>query len=365
MFQTVIAVFIGLSFLYFILAVLCSGIKEFYAGIFNLRAATLEDAISRMLDSVEKEGASQYAKDFYDHPLIRDLAKDGKKPSYIPAQYFSGALEAILRARSIGSADFPALIKDLPDGDLKKKLSMLATQAGNDVAGLRTQVETWFNNTMDRVSGWYKRKAQVIMFCASIILVIAVNADTVAVARTLWQNPAVRDSVVDDALEAQKSMNPAPAPGAGSSTGSATSASPSTGTSAAGPGTPTTSGTGSSPSSSTSSGANSADAQRQLVQSAQTQLKTLADINQFPIGWSKAEVPQGWEQWGLRLAGWLLSAFAATLGAPFWFDAMSKLINLRTSGAPPQRAPAAATAPATTVVVQTEAVKAKAAGAGA
>jgi hypothetical protein len=324
MFQTVIAVLIGMSFLYFILAVLCSGIKEFIAGIFNLRATTLEAAIGRMLDGATKNSATPLKDSFFAHPLISDLAKtDNKKPSYIPAEYFSGVLEAVLRAKSIGSADFPALVKDLPPGDLKDKLSALALHAGNDVTALRKQVEDWFNNTMDRVSGWYKRKAQIIMFFAAFGLVIAVNADTVAVSRTLWQNPAVRDKVVDAAQNALRTGNP----------GSAT--------------------------------AGTDDAGRQkVVADAQKDLKNLANINQFPIGWSKAETQVSGGEWLIRICGWLLSAFAATLGAPFWFDAMSKLINMRASGAPPQKAEAAA-APAATVVVQTEAVKTKAAGAGA
>jgi hypothetical protein len=36
-----------------------------------------------------------------------------------------------------------------------------------------------------------------------------------------------------------------------------------------------------------------------------------------------------------KLIGWGLSAIAISLGAPFWFDLLSKLVNLRHSGQKP------------------------------
>lgn len=70
------------------------------------------------------------------------------------------------------------------------------------------------------------------------------------------------------------------------------------------------------------------------------QLDELAGLQQagLPIGWSRddwSSDPGGWSFWYqvlLALAGWLLTALACTLGAPFWFDTLSKLIRLRGSG---------------------------------
>ena len=174
MFQTVIAVLIGLSFLYFILAVLCSGVKEFIAAKLNFRAATLESAIGRMLangESAAPPGSGQSSPAgapavsnlgtaFYSHPLIQGLAYKDKNPSYIPTRYFSTVLEQILRARQIGSADYAALIHNLPEGQLKETLSALAERSGNEAEAVRKEIEIWFDSTMDRVSEWYKRQAQ-------------------------------------------------------------------------------------------------------------------------------------------------------------------------------------------------------------
>jgi hypothetical protein len=45
------------------------------------------------------------------------------------------------------------------------------------------------------------------------------------------------------------------------------------------------------------------------------------------------------------LVGWCITAIAASLGAPFWFDALNKVARLRASGPPPSAADTAGTAP--------------------
>ncbi|MGC2741742.1 MAG: hypothetical protein WA672_01040 [Candidatus Angelobacter sp.] len=313
MFQTVIAVFIGMTFMYFILAVLCSGVKEFIAAKLDLRAKTLESAIARMLSNQPQQpangvppapnanfGAQLYtdlATQFYDHALIQGLGTDEKKPSYIPAQYFSTVLEEILKAKQVGSPDYAALIRSLPEGTLKSKLKALADRAGNDAQAIRGEVEKWFDTTMDRVSGWYKRKAQKILLAIAFALVVAVNADSFAVFRALWQNSALRDTVVAAASKTNSQTTP---------------------------------------------------------EQAKDQLSVL------PLGWKSVPSWFGVKQaftgdigwWLLKLAGLVLTAFAVTLGAPFWFDAMNNLINLRMTGTPPQKATVSGPA-ANTLVIET------------
>jgi hypothetical protein len=42
----------------------------------------------------------------------------------------------------------------------------------------------------------------------------------------------------------------------------------------------------------------------------------------------------------LALPGWLITALAVSLGAPFWFDTLKTLINIRGAGPKPERSPA-------------------------
>lgn len=77
----------------------------------------------------------------------------------------------------------------------------------------------------------------------------------------------------------------------------------------------------------------------------------------LPIGWtgsawpdlfgptSKAPFPPAVGNTMLVLLGWLATALACTLGAPFWFDALGKLIKLRAAGAKPEPGRADGAAP--------------------
>ena len=92
---------------------------------------------------------------------------------------------------------------------------------------------------------------------------------------------------------------------------------------------------------------------RQAVESAlnnvESGLATISGLS-LPIGWGKAVRP---DRWYVAASGWLLTAIAVSLGAPFWFDLLGKVAQLRTTGArpgtnpsPPVTAPGAP--PATT-----------------
>ena len=39
--------------------------------------------------------------------------------------------------------------------------------------------------------------------------------------------------------------------------------------------------------------------------------------------------------------GWLITAFAVSMGAPFWFDLLNKFVNIRASGKAPEEEPKA------------------------
>src|SRR6185369_2817433 len=64
----------------------------------------------------------------------------------------------------------------------------------------------WFDAEMDRVSGWYKRHTQRLLLVIGVVIVLSVNIDTVAIARTLWTDPQVR-AAVSAAAEADVQAN--------------------------------------------------------------------------------------------------------------------------------------------------------------
>ncbi len=72
---------------------------------------------------------------------------------------------------------------------------------------------------------------------------------------------------------------------------------------------------------------------------------TLNEIDELrlPLGWEAWLEPENYSSydantWLLKVMGLLLTIVAVSLGAPFWFDVLNRLVNLRMSGAKPKPA---------------------------
>jgi hypothetical protein len=161
---------------------------------------------------------------------------------------------------------------------------------------------------MARVSGWYKRKSQIILIVIGLLLVPAINANALVIGKTLWQDSAVRGAVVAQAQRAVATPTPTATP---SSTATPT---------------PTPTAT------STPTAAENAKAAADAV----------ADVQQVgvPLGWRGDAVPHGGSGWTTAIFGWLLTIAAISLGAPFWFDFLGRVSRLRGSGKPETPLPA-------------------------
>ena len=76
--------------------------------------------------------------------------------------------------------------------------------AGSDVAKLREGIETRFNNTMDRVTGWYTRRTQAILLVLAAVLTVGMNVDSITIADRLFRDSALRANVVGQAESVAK-----------------------------------------------------------------------------------------------------------------------------------------------------------------
>jgi len=241
---------IGLVFVYLLLAIFCTAINEWIAGLFRLRARNLRTAVSRLVDAdgppstswllsmlpgqAEKDRKDRLSARILEHPLIVSL-KDGKRgPSYVPAPRFVAALrdtvanqerprtEARPEGKTKNTAAVPGLAADLTHVEKQVKalertapprvrMAVAAAKdipadAGHDEAD---RIEEWFNQAMERATGWYKRKLMFITIVVAAVITILSNADTIAAARILWRNPTVRAAVVAQAQERVKRPRPA------------------------------------------------------------------------------------------------------------------------------------------------------------
>ncbi len=342
MLNAVIEIAIGLIVLYSLLSLVCTKINELVATALSLRARNLRKAIRHLVGQA-------YAAKVYEHPfitslyrgkddppkglkrLLRRLQKPG--PSYLPAEKFVVALldstcptavtadpplppdpgdrlRFALASQATGAdpshpdsgagaepppPTSPAVeraiadeLAQVSDPDLKDSLEILWRAASQNVVTFRAGVEQWFNDTMDRASGWYKRMAQTMALILGLLLAVALNVDTVQVSQRLWTDGPLRQAV----LEEVKKLPP-----------------PATTTTIAGaPPTPGDLG--------------------DQVGSIQDDLSQINGL-QLPLGWGEGQRP---DSYGVAILGWLFTAIALSLGAPFWFDLLNRVTALRGGG---------------------------------
>lgn len=327
---TLVDVAIGLIIVYVVLSLLCSSVNEGIETFVKNRSRQLERGIRELFDDPE---GTELTHLLYNHPLISGLfhgtydpkhlklAKilEGKfygrrnLPSYIPSANFALALLDIVlpasgtqlsgAAATLGSGVKPPradVVEALRQAALNfhvpavgKGLTVLIDASADDLERMRTAIESWFNASMDRVSGWYKRRTQIILFVIALTAASTLNIDTVHIVGRLLADPSVRSSLVATAQEyARTGVSPPPA----------------------GPSNPRT----------------SENQIAQRVARVEDNLSRLKGLG-VPIGWSEGESLTTRYDWFLKIAGILASALAATLGAPFWFDILNRFVDIRST----------------------------------
>jgi len=295
---TILDVAIGMSVLYLMLSLIGAAINEFFAAIVKLRARTLSGALLSIVDD------PRLRKDFYDSGVIAG-AKDsiGGHPSYIASADFAHAIVNSLDP----SKPFP-VIADLrqstllmPDSNIRDVLLAQLAAAEGDMEALRNGLAQWFDSAMDRVSGVYTRYLKYIALGVGLAIAVCFNVDSVTVATRLWQDPALRAQMIATAklmLDKDQKNVAVAAPATGGDAGAAPPID------------------------------KQFKALREQVETADAALKPL------PIGWSNG---MGRDPM-LRIIGWILTGLAVSLGAPFWFDLLSKFMSIRAAGDKPARA---------------------------
>ncbi len=309
--STVLEIAIGLVFVYLVLSLVVTAGSELVASWLKWRATNLFQGIGELLRDPQHGG--KWAEKLYAHPLVSALSLgQAGKPSYIPSRTFAVALLDVVAPvngttpRTL--AEVRAAIGTLPDG-LNRVLAILLNEAGHDLEKFKTAIEVWFNGSMERVSGWYKRKAQTLGLIAAAIVTLAFNADTLSIVRAL-SNEKLRASVLSQAEAAVRQAAPLP-PAA------------------------------------TTISSEDREAIAKATAAAQAQFEaSIVKVQKLglPIGWRNVtwsgEAPGDTALlWLTRVLGWLLTICAVTLGAPFWFDLLNKFMNIRASGKAPEEGP--------------------------
>ena len=239
-------VVIGLTFVYTVLALVCSTVNEAISTGVGLRARYLQKGLLNLLSgsSTTTDAGKATITAVYHHPLVQGLIRPAEPgtevpdptvlpkrwwqkplfPSYVPSRTFVAALTDIAREAEGKVSELEGAEADevekrmksaaeglerslaaIPNKELSEALVSLCRAAENNAASFNRAAERWFDDSMERVSGWYKRRVQLILFGLAVIVVVVLNADTFAAGRVLWRDDAVRSAVVQQAEAAAAS----------------------------------------------------------------------------------------------------------------------------------------------------------------
>ncbi|MDI1431331.1 hypothetical protein [Polyangium sorediatum] len=376
--STILDVAIGISFVFMLLSVIASAVTEAISGFLSLRSVTLRQGIERLLKD------RTLTDKVYAHPLIDGLTKDDDSdPSYIPSDLFARALidavagwkdgtdqsrrpermgllrgifaiplralrgffrrlwpkvegggEGTTKRAAASLDDFRKRLAEAKDFEEDTRVALTALVSDASVKTLEDasqQIAAWFDRAMDSVSGWYKRTAHTLIAVVGLFASVALNVDTFLVLDSLNRDAVLRESVATAVAESVKSES------AVVKTAAEVTAEQ-------------------------KANANAKPSEvfvdekktEELVRKRVVAVKRGLDELTLPMGWpegraffctptaevscDRRSVPATLGGFGRRFGGWIFTAIALALGAPFWFDLLNKLINLRAAAPTPEKA---------------------------
>jgi len=334
--SSVLDVAIGVVFLFLLLSVFATTINELIFSLMNMRGKVLLLGMQTLLS--DKTTAGLVSK-VYNHGQVFGLFRGefdqnrrGNLPSYVPSENFAVALldsvaspyseirpRAVLDAVAGGAEVRPVAVitqefkvaaaRLAADADTEKAgkplVSMIA-RAGDDPVKLQTSVEAWYDSGMDRASGWYKYRTQWALFWIGLLIAVSMNADTIGIVRQLSKDSTLRQTIVAAAQAGKDSRD-----GAGER-------------------------------------GESGEPIEQRIKAARESFSDISDLG-VPIGWppgdpsakSRGEKFTRCLDWIVgrpsMMFGWVLTAIAISLGAPFWFDALNKIMVVRSTVKPREK----------------------------
>lgn len=294
--MAILSIVIGIVFILLLFSLLATTVMELLASFLRLRGHNLIKALRNMLASCDQN--ETLLKDFKNNSLYKQLTQQyGRRsqgpPSYMSAETFQSILfDIILRGESYSK--LKERIDGLPDDDLRNVLNQLLREANNELDVFKLEVQNWYNNVMDRASGWYKRYTQQILIGVGLAIALIFNADTISIYNRLESNPGTLSEIVDMAesyVQTRESVD-------GLSSGT--------------------------------------------DRSFEENVARLDDLigneienvrSPLGLGWSDVDLRTfSFYDYLLKLLGFLLTALAVSLGAPFWFDLLRKFVNIRSAG---------------------------------
>ena len=318
----------GIIFIFFLLSVISSSIVEVIMTISRARSKVLEQWLTHIFSNKLPDSNKTLGEAIMDHCSVTASSGDGQSNSYIDAKNFVSAfLEKVTYdpadPKSVAT-DFTSLIEKIKAStlipeELKRVLLGYATEVTDayqamtvkttgQIEMFRAKFENWFDSSMDRITGTLKKKyLQPFTFCVGIFVTLFMNADSIAISKYLYTNKDAQGKLAAIAYSAptneefQKKVQQIDNLKKDNPTDTVTI--------------------------------------NKLESDIKASMETIKTTKEqipsgLPLGWDNDHF--GRDNAVTKIAGWLITIFAIFMGAPFWFDLLSKISNLRGAGPKPK-----------------------------
>lgn len=276
---------IGLVLVYVGISLFVTVINEYIAQIYNLRSNYLSESVNQLIDDPEIK------KTLAKNPALKPFFDSDPKTasSYIDPNVVGRLLAGSLEAAS-------------KDSSINTQLQAIAKTVGGDANKLAKAVSDWFDQSLVMLGEGYKRKLQTISFLVGLAIAVVLNVDTISLVVNLYRDKEAREATVALALQITEKTSEDKFKECTSKT----------------------------------AGQRKDDKSCAQVNGLLDAIEGRnANLGKLPLGWGTRQTEQNLSDSGTciflisRAIGWLLTALAASLGAPFWFDLLNKLINVR------------------------------------
>lgn len=317
-------------------------IQELIAANFKYRGKMLKKSICQILNGDKKQ--SDLTDKLYNHPQIKNLKENlDQLPSYVPAANFAVAIMDLVAAKcpntqndlfkdfktgigafSASNGDFSILLKNWSDNS-------------KDLNELKLNIEKWYDSYMQRVTGWYKNKSTMVTRIIAIGVTLFFNVNIVVITKAINTNSALKmklvnaaEGLVDHEEQIKEKYLGTVDSGIGHITQRYNIQIINADTKAK--------------DSLTQMREKEIDAYLKNYNAERlNSIKTLVantHVSELPIGWNintfKKLQHTGLQGWALILIGWFIGVTTISMGAPFWFELLIKLVNVRRAGIKPE-----------------------------
>lgn len=163
---------------------------------------SLNDAVEKLPPSVEKSQFREHLRKIQYtgegleqiRGMINALADPETQRSMLQALNLVDSALDKLKVENSSLIPLVLGVKQIKDKYLQAALEAVLNTA-TDLRDAQIKLAIWFQNMMDRASQRYTREMQRFSLGIGLLLALVLNVDTLHLARTLWEDPALRAAV--------------------------------------------------------------------------------------------------------------------------------------------------------------------------